>query len=102
MFAGANLVVVWLVERQWAHVLALPETHKGPKTARLARRLVWASRFFALVLVSGVLISLLEVKAGIAVILVMPLLNFMNFVRVGKRPASDDAPADDTDLEAPP
>jgi len=99
--ADRRLVVVWLVERQWVHVLTLPETHKGPKTARLARRLVWASRFFALVLVSGVLVALLDVKAGIAVILVMPLLNFMNFVRVGKRPASDDAPADDTDLEAP-
>ena len=101
VFAGTNLVVAWLVERQWAHVLTMPETHKGPKTSRLARRLVWASRFFALVLVSGVLVSLLDVKAGIAVILVMPVLNFMNFVRVGKRPASDDASADDTDPEAP-
>ncbi|MFA9472197.1 MAG: TMEM175 family protein [Deltaproteobacteria bacterium] len=102
VFAGTNLVAAWLVERQWAHVLTLPETHKGPRTARLARRLVWASRFFALVLFSGVLISLLDVKAGIAVILVMPVLFFINFVRIGKRPPSDDASADDTDPEAPP
>lgn len=101
VFAGTNLVAAWLVERQWQHVLALPETHKGPKTARLARRLVWGSRFFALVLFSGVLISLLDVQAGIAVILVMPLLNFMNFARIGKRLPSDDAPADDADPEAP-
>jgi uncharacterized membrane protein len=101
VFAGTNIVAAWLLERQWAHVLTLPEMHKGPRTSRLARRLVWASRFFALVLFFGVLISLLDVKAGLAVILVMPLIFFTNFVRVGKRPPSDDASADDTDPEAP-
>ena len=101
VFAGTNLIIAWILERQWAHVLTMPETHKGPKTARLARRLVWASRFFALVLCLGVLVSLLDVKAGIAVILVMPLLHFMNFVRIGKRPPSDDLSADDADPEAP-
>ena len=101
VFAGTNLIIAWILERQWAHVLTMPETHKGPKTARLARRLVWASRFFALVLCLGVLVSLLDVKAGIAVILVMPLLHFMNFVRIGKRPPADDPSADDADPEAP-
>ena len=90
VFAGTNLIIAWLLERQWAHVLTMPETHKGPKTARLARRLVWASRFFALVLCLGVLVSLLDVKAGIAVILVMPLLHFINFVSIGKRPPADE------------
>jgi uncharacterized membrane protein len=101
VFAGTNLIIAWFLERQWAHVLTIPETHKGPKTARLARRLVWASRFFALVLCLGVFVSLLDVKAGIAVILVMPLLHFMNFVRIGKRPPADDPSAGDTDPEAP-
>jgi hypothetical protein len=54
-----------------------------------------------LVLFAGVLVSLLDVKVGIAVILVMPLVFFVNFVRIGKRPASDDASADDADPEAP-
>ena len=101
LFAGTNLVAAWLMERQWAHVLALPEMHKGPKTARLARRILWASRFFALALFSGVLISLLDVKAGLAVILAMPLVFFVNFVRTTKRLPSDDASADDTDPEGP-
>ena len=81
VFAMTNLVAAWLVSRQWTHVLALPETHKGPKTARLARRLVWATRFFGAVLVVGVLVSLLHVKAGTAVMLVMPFVFFANFVR---------------------
>ncbi len=100
-FAGTNLVAAWLVERQWKHVLALPETHKGPKTAKLGRRLVWAARFFALVLISGVLISLLDVKAGIVTILIIPLVFFVNFIRIGKQPPSGGASADDADPEAP-
>lgn len=101
VFAGTNLVAAWFLGRQWAHVFALPEMHKGPDTVRLARRLVWASRFFALALFSGVLISLLDVKAGLAVILAMPLVFFVNFVRTTKRLPSDDASADDTDPEGP-
>lgn len=101
VFAGINFVAAWLVQRQWAHVLALPATHKGPETSRLARRLVWATRFYALVLLVGVLISLLDVRAGIAIILVMPLLFFMNFVRIGKRPPSGDPSVDDADADAP-
>ena len=95
VFAATNLVAAWLVERQWKHVLLLPETHKGPKTSRLARRIVWASRFFALVLFSGVLVSLLDVRAGMLVILMMPLIFFLNFMRVGKPLPSDGASADD-------
>ena len=100
-FAATNLVVASLVERQWKHVLALPEIHKSPKTARLGRRLVWASRLFALVLFSGVLVSLLDVRAGIATILIMPLVFFMNFVRIGKQQASGGVSADDADPDAP-
>jgi uncharacterized membrane protein len=100
-FSGTNLVAAWLLERQWKHVLALPETHKGPKTAKLGRRLVWASRFFALVLFLGVLISLLDVKAGIVTILITPLVFFVNFIRIGKQQAAGGASADDADPEAP-
>jgi uncharacterized membrane protein len=48
-----------------------------------------------------VLISLLNVKAGMVVILVMPLVFFANFMRVGKHLPSDGAYADDADPEAP-
>jgi hypothetical protein len=57
-------------------------------------------RFFGLVLISGVLVSLLDVKAGIAVILVVPLIFFLNFLRIGKRLPSDSTPADNNDSEA--
>jgi len=100
VFALTNLIVVGVFERQWKHVLALPETHAGPRTSRLARRIVWTARFFGLVLISGVLVSLLDVKAGIAVILVVPLIFFLNFLRMGKRLPSDSTPADKDDSEA--
>jgi uncharacterized membrane protein len=90
VFAATNLVAAWLVSRQWTHVLTLPETHKGPKTARLARRLVWATRFFGVVLISGVLVSLLHVKAGTAVMLIMPFVFFANFVRAESSPGEED------------
>jgi uncharacterized membrane protein len=99
-FAVTNLVAVSLLERQWKHVLTRPQTHKGSKTSRLGRRIVWAARFFGLVLIMGVLVSYLNVKAGIAVILVMPLIFFLNFIRVGKRSPEDSASADEIDPEA--
>jgi uncharacterized membrane protein len=99
VFAVTNLIAAWLIGSQWTHVLARPETHKGRKTARLARRIVWATRFFALVLILGVLVSLLDVKAGIAVILIMPFVFFVNFTRVGKRLPSD-AVSGDVDDES--
>ena len=74
---------------------------QGPKTSRLARRIVWASRFFALVLFSGVLVSLLEVRAGMLVILMIPLIFFVNFMRVGKPLPSDGASVDDDHDDAP-
>jgi uncharacterized membrane protein len=102
VFALTNLIAVGVFERQWNHVLALPETHAGPKTARLARRIVWTSRFFGLVLIVGVLVSLLNVKAGIAVILVVPLIFFLNFIRIGKRSHPDAGSGDDDDeISAP-
>lgn len=100
VFAVTNLVAALLVERQWNHVLARPETHKGSQTSRLGRRIVWAARFFGLVLSLGVLVSSLDVKAGMLVILIMPVIFFLNFVRLGKRSPEDSASADESDPEA--
>lgn len=96
VFGVTNLLAVALVERQWKHVLRMPETHKDAKTASLGRRLVWGARFFGLVVIAGVLVSLLDVKAGIVVILIVPLVFFVNFIRMGK-PSPSGAPATDTD-----
>ncbi len=100
VFALTNLIAAGLFGRQWNHVLAFPETHAGPETSTLARRIVWTTRFFGLVLIVGVLVSLLNVKAGIAIILVVPLVFFFNFLRLGERSPSDPAPAHDNDPEA--
>lgn len=81
VFAITNLFTAFVFERQWHHVAAQPEMHKDEQTARLARRIRWGARFYGLVLLAGVLVSLLDVKAGILIILVMPFVYFFNLCR---------------------
>ena len=94
VFAMTNLFGAWVLGRQWSHVAARPETHKDSHTARLSLRMRWGVRFFGLVLIAAVLISLLDVKTGIFVILVMPFVFFVNFMRLGKQPSSDSESSD--------
>jgi hypothetical protein len=98
VFGLTNLLAVVLVERQWKHVLRRPETHKGSRTVGLGKRIVWGARFFGAVVIAGVLVSLLDVKAGIVVILIVPLVFFINFTRIGK--GSHQAAASTDDDEA--
>jgi uncharacterized membrane protein len=81
VFAATNLFAAFLLERMWKHVALRPEIHKDHETALLAGRIMRAVRFFGLVLVSAVLISLLNVQAGILVMLFVPLVFFYNYVR---------------------
>lgn len=81
VFALVNSFAALVLERQWAHVAARPETHKDPNTPMLARRLRWGTRLFGVVLTCGVLVSLIDVKAGTAIILIMPFVFFFNFSR---------------------
>jgi uncharacterized membrane protein len=81
VFAVTNLFAAFLFERLWNHVAAQPETHKDQKTALLARRVRWGTRFFGVVLIAGVLVSRLDVQAGILIILVMPFVYFLNLLR---------------------
>jgi uncharacterized membrane protein len=81
VFAAANLFAALMVELQWALVAARPETHKDENRPRLAQRIRWGTRFFAAVLTTGVLVSLLDFKVGILIILLMPFIYFLNFFR---------------------
>ncbi len=94
VFGLTNLLAAALVERQWKHVLRRPETHSGATTLRLGRRLVWGARFFGGVVIAGIVVSLLNVKAGIVVILIVPLVFFANFIRMGSTPEEDQPGAD--------
>ena len=87
VFAAVNLVTAWLISVQWAYVLTLPETHKDGSTTRLARRIARGARIFAAVLLLGVLASLVHVKTGTALMLLMPFVFFVDFVR--DRPPSE-------------
>jgi uncharacterized membrane protein len=81
VFAATNLFAALMAELQWALVAARPETHKDENTPGLVRRMRWGTRFFAAVLTTGVLVSLLDVKAGILIILLMPFIYFFNLFR---------------------
>lgn len=96
VFALTNLVAAGMLQRQWKHVLAVPETHAGSETKKLAGRLVWGSWFFTFILILGVFVSLFNVKAGTAVILLVPFVFFINFLRVRKSSVPGTTPDDDS------
>jgi uncharacterized membrane protein len=81
VFAITNACAAFFFDRQWKHVAGRPAMHKDEDTALLARRFRWGIRFFGLVLILGVLASLLNVRAGILIILVWPFVYFWNLVR---------------------
>ncbi|MGB8222189.1 MAG: TMEM175 family protein [Polyangiales bacterium] len=81
VFGATNLWAALLFERISAHVAVRPKTHSGSTTAGLAHRTKLGARFYAVVMILGVLLSLLDVKAGTALFLVMPIVYFYSFIR---------------------
>jgi len=81
VFAVTNLCAALLVERLWKQVAVRPEIHKDAETAMVARRIRRGARIFALILISSVLVSLLDVRAGILLVLFMPIAYFFNLTR---------------------
>ncbi|HSN83739.1 MAG TPA: TMEM175 family protein [Polyangiales bacterium] len=81
VFAVTNLCAVLMFERLWKQVAARPEIHKDAETAMVARRIRRGARIFGLILISSVLLSLFDVRAGILLVLVMPVAYFFNLIR---------------------
>jgi uncharacterized membrane protein len=81
LFALTNLVIALALHQMWGHVAAESETHKDQQTVALAHRVRVALGFFFGILVGAVLVSLIDVKAGIACFLVVPMVAFYGYVR---------------------
>lgn len=81
LFALTNLVIALALHQMWGHVAAQSETHKDQQTAALAQRIRVALGFFFGILIGAVLVSLIDVKAGIACFLVVPMVAFYGYVR---------------------
>jgi uncharacterized membrane protein len=81
VYGATNLWLVYMLWRSWKHVAARPETHKSTGTAMLAGQMVRGARIFAAIILGGVLVSMLDVKAGIGLFLLMPVLHFSNYAR---------------------
>jgi len=93
LFGITNLWAAFMFERMSANVAARPELHKSATTASLARRSKLGSRFYGVVMILGVLLALIDVKAGTALFLVMPIAYFYSFIRdpLAPRPRSTSA-----------
>jgi len=81
VFAITNLWAALIFERMATRVAARPDIHKGTAIVSLAARFKLGARFFGVVLLLGVLLSRLDVKAGTALFLVMPIVYFLNLLR---------------------
>jgi len=81
VFAVTNLWAALMFERISTRVAARPDMHKGTAIVSLAARFKLGARFFGVVLLFSVLLSRLDVKAGTALFLVMPIVYFLNFIR---------------------
>jgi uncharacterized membrane protein len=81
LFGVTNLWAAFMFERMAANVAAQPELHKSTATASFARRSKLGARFFGVVMIVGVLLALVDVKAGTALFLVMPIVYFYGFIR---------------------
>jgi uncharacterized membrane protein len=81
LFALTNLFAALVFGALWRRVVARPETHKGPQTIALGRRMSLGLRFFVAIMIAGVLIALVDVRIGILCFVLMPLLVFYNYVR---------------------
>jgi uncharacterized membrane protein len=92
LFALTNFFAAFLFERLWLHAYRRPELHKTAQTAKLGRRIVWRLRFFYIVLAGGVLLSLVDVKLGILLFLLLPIIHFYNFSRATVREAEESSP----------
>lgn len=88
VFGATNLCLVYVLRRAWKHVAARPETHRSTGTAMLAGRIVRGARIFAAIILGGVLVSVLDVRVGIGLFLLMPVFYFSNYARHLLRSAS--------------
>jgi len=81
VFALTNLVIALVLHHMWTHVAAKSEMHKDEQAQALSKRVRVVLRFFVGILVGGVLVSLIDVRAGIACFLATPALAFYGYVR---------------------
>ena len=65
----------------WRYVGSQPDFHKDGQTMALASRVGFILRVFIAIMVCGVLVSFVHVRAGIACFALMPFAAFYGYVR---------------------
>ncbi len=86
VFACTNLLAGFAFFGLCRHLTARPELHEAAESAMLARRLTLGLLFLVLIMVFGVLLALVDVKAGILSFALMPFVYFLNSLRTAPDP----------------
>lgn len=89
VFACTNLLAGFAFFGLCRHLAARPELHDAAQSAKLARRLTLGLIFLVSVMVLGVLLSLIDVRAGITSFALMPLVYFLNYLRAPLDPHTE-------------
>lgn len=91
VFALTNFVSVLALLRMWKHASNRAHMVEGPGTAELVDRVVLGMRIFMGAMVIGVLLALIDPRAGIACFLLTPVAHFFNYARDALRAEGDAA-----------
>jgi uncharacterized membrane protein len=81
VFALTNLFAAFVLRAMWKHAVSRPDLAKGPEAATLAERVGLGIRFFVGAMVAGVLVALIDPRAGILCFVLMPIAHFVNYAR---------------------
>jgi uncharacterized membrane protein len=81
LFALTNVLAALVFHAMWRHVASEPEFHKDEQTMALAQRVGFMLRVFITIMVCGVVVSFVHVRAGIAFFALTPFAAFYGYVR---------------------
>ena len=81
IFAATNLLAGLGFLGLCRHLVGEPELHEAADSAKLARRLSVGFVFLVSIMGFGVLIALIDVRAGIVCFVLLPIAHFVNYLR---------------------
>jgi TMEM175 potassium channel family protein len=81
LFGGVNLAAIFIYSLAWAHAARHLGPKEGSSIARLGRSVAPKLALFSAVIIEGVVVSTVDIGAGISVFLLMPAIFVYNYLR---------------------
>lgn len=88
VFAATNLLAGLAFLGLCKHLVGEPDLHEATRSAKLAQRLSLGFFFLVSAMVLGVLVALIDVRAGILCFVLLPIVHFANYLRHPLGPAT--------------